>query len=132
MLTIQLQTERRVQMLDITARVEEAVRSAGVREGVCVLWSEHTTAALTVNENADPDVARDIERWLDERVPAGAEYRHLEGNADAHIKTALVGPGLTLIVSDGGLQLGRWQGVFLCEFDGPRPRRLGMQLIASP
>lgn len=129
--TIQVQTERREQFVDITASVRKALGESRVEEGACVLWSEHTTAALTVNESADPDVARDIEAWLAERVPEGAGYRHREGNADAHIKTSLVGPGLTLMVSGGELVLGRWQGVFLCEFDGPRTRRVRMQILPS-
>ncbi len=130
--TIQVQTDRREQLVDITARVKEVLVDADVDEGACVLWSEHTTAALTVNESADPDVARDIEAWLAGHAPEGGGYRHREGNADAHIKTSLVGPGLTLIVSDGRLVLGRWQGVFLCEFDGPRSRRVRVQVLPSP
>lgn len=129
--TIQVETDRREQLVDITARVEEALVESNVEEGACVLWSEHTTAGLTVNEDADPDVARDIETWLGEHVPEGPGYRHREGNADAHIKTSLVGPGLTLIVSGGRLVLGRWQGVFLCEFDGPRTRRVRIQVLPA-
>ncbi len=129
--TIQVRTEHRTQLVDITGRVREVLRGSEVREGACVLWSEHTTAGLTVNESADPDVARDIAGWLDDRAPEGAGYRHREGNADSHIKTSLVGPGLTLVVSGGELRLGRWQGVFLCEFDGPRARTVLVQVLAS-
>ncbi|MFQ5890216.1 MAG: secondary thiamine-phosphate synthase enzyme YjbQ [Gemmatimonadota bacterium] len=119
---IEVRTGKREELVDITAPVRRAVAESGVREGLCVLWSMHTTAGLTVNESADPAVARDIEGWLDHHAPRDASYRHLEGNADSHIKTSLMGPGLTLIVSEGRVQLGRWQGVFLCEFDGPRTR----------
>jgi secondary thiamine-phosphate synthase enzyme len=129
--TIEVESDRREQLVDITDRVEEAVASAGVEEGACVLWSMHTTAGLTVNESADPDVARDIEDWLGEAAPRGAGYRHREGNADSHVKTTLVGPGLTLVVSGGRPVLGRWQGVFLCEFDGPRTRRIALRVLPS-
>lgn len=129
--TLEVETDRREQLVDITDRVEEAVASSGVEEGACVLWSMHTTAGLTVNESADPDVARDIEDWLEEAAPRGAGYRHREGNADSHVKTTLVGPGLTLVVSGGRPVLGRWQGVFLCEFDGPRTRRVALRVLSS-
>lgn len=125
---LEVTTDRREQLVDITGRVRAAVRDSGVREGLCVLWSMHTTAGLTVNESADPDVARDLEGWLAKAAPRDAGYRHREGNADAHVKTTLVGPGLTLIVSEGRPVLGRWQGVFLCEFDGPRTRRVAIRI----
>lgn len=125
---LEVTTDRRQQLVDITSRVRAAVRESGVREGLCVLWSMHTTAGLTVNESADPDVARDLEGWLTKAAPRDDGYRHREGNADAHVKTTLVGPGLTLIVSEGRPVLGRWQGVFLCEFDGPRTRRVAIRI----
>lgn len=127
--TIRVNTDSREQLVDITAEVRGSVESAGVESGACVLWSMHTTAGLTVNESADPDVATDIGEWLAEEAPEGAGYRHREGNADSHIKTTLVGPGVTLIIEDGRLQLGTWQGVFLCEFDGPRTRDVGLQIL---
>lgn len=129
--TIRVNTDRREQLVDITAEVRGSVESAEVTSGACVLWSMHTTAGLTVNESADPDVATDIEDWLAEAAPEAAGYRHREGNADSHIKTSLTGPGLTLIIEDGRLQLGTWQGVFLCEFDGPRTRDVGIQVLES-
>ena len=132
MRTITVRSERREQLLDITSRVEEMVRSSGVEEGICVLWSMHTTAGLTVNESADPDVARDLEDWLAEAAPRGAGYRHAEGNADAHVKTSLTGPGLTLLVEGGEPVLGPWQGVFLCEFDGPRSREVAGRVLEAP
>ena len=128
---IEVVTTQRTQLVDITPDVESRVAEAGLSEAACVLWSTHTTAGLTVNEGADPAVARDIEDWLAAAAPHGRSYRHLEGNADSHIKTALVGPGLTLLVSDGRLQLGRWQRVFFCEFDGPRKRRVLVQFVSA-
>lgn len=129
---IEVRTSEREELVDITGQVRRAVEVSGVEEGLCVLWSMHTTAGLTVNEGADPAVARDIEAWLEESAPRGPGYRHAEGNADSHIKTTLVGPGLSLIVSGGRLHLGRWQAVFLCEFDGPRTRRVAVRLVAAP
>lgn len=126
---IEVATTEREQFVDITREVEARVAEADLSEAVCVLWSTHTTAGLTVNEGADPAVARDIEDWLSTAAPRGRSYRHLEGNADSHIKTALVGPGLTLPVSAGRLQLGRWQRVFVCEFDGPRRRRILVRML---
>lgn len=131
MRTIEVETNRREELLDITRDVQEALGEEGLQEGLCGLWCLHTTAGLTVNESADPDVARDIEDWLKERAPQGAGYRHAEGNSDSHIKASLMGPGLTLLVSDGRLVLGRWQGVFLCEFDGPRRRRVALQTLPA-
>jgi secondary thiamine-phosphate synthase enzyme len=128
---IEVVTTEREQLVDITPDVEARIAAAGLSEAACVLWSTHTTAGLTVNEGADPAVARDIEDWLSAAAPHGRGYRHLEGNADSHIKTALVGPGVTVLVSGGRLQLGRWQRVFLCEFDGPRTRRILVQLLPA-
>lgn len=119
---IEVRTHSRQQFVEITAHVQAVLRESAVTEGICILWSTHTTAGLTVNENADPNVVRDMTAWLAQQIPQDPAYHHAEGNSDSHIKTTLVGPGLTLIVSKGELQLGRWQGVYLCEFDGPRTR----------
>ena len=122
---LEIRTSRREELVDIGPPLRRALRESGVREGVAHLWSLHTTCALTVNENADPDVARDLVWKAGELVPRDqAEYRHGEGNSDAHMKTSLFGPGLTLLVQDGDLVLGTWQGVFLAEWDGPRSRRV--------
>lgn len=121
---LEINTRAREELVDVTDRVEELVRAAGVAEGVCYLYVPHTTAAVTVNENADPDVRRDIIATLAGLVPRGAAYHHREGNADAHVKASLVGPSQVLPVRQGRLALGTWQGVFFCEFDGPRRRRL--------
>ncbi len=126
---LEVRTHRREELVDIGPRVEEVVRESGVEEGVVHLWALHTTCGLTVNENADPDVARDIVARLGGLVPRDEGlYRHREGNADAHIKTSLVGPGLTLLVHGGCLLLGTWQGVFLAEWDGPRTRRVAVKV----
>ena len=119
---IEIRTDEREQMVDITARVQALVDAEGIEEGVVHLWSMHTTCALTVNEGADPDVARDIVAHLRRLVPQDADFRHAEGNSDSHLKTLMAGPGLTLLVQAGGLVLGTWQKVFLCEWDGPRTR----------
>jgi len=126
---LSLKTERRTQLLDVTAGVTQMVRDSGVRSGVCHLYVPHTTAGIVVNENDDPDVARDIEAALDRLLPKSGEYLHAEGNADSHIKSALAGSSATLFVGDGRLELGRWQGVFFCEFDGPRPRKLRIKIM---
>jgi secondary thiamine-phosphate synthase enzyme len=121
---IQVKTKQRNELVDITPQVEKVVEESGVAEGICVLAVPHTTAAVTVNENADPSVKADIIAKLSELAPVGDRYRHMEGNADAHIKAVLVGPSETLLVKGGRLSLGTWQGVFFCEFDGPRQRRV--------
>jgi secondary thiamine-phosphate synthase enzyme len=127
----EVRTSRREEWVDVTTDVARVVRESGVREGLVVLWSLHTTAALTVNEAADPDVARDASGWLARAVPEDPSFLHAEGNSDSHVKTSLIGPGLTLIVADGRPLLGRWQGVFLCEFDGPRTRTVAARVIAG-
>ncbi len=128
--TIEVRTGSREELVDIGDRVREVVRESGVREGVVCLWALHTTCALTVNENADPDVPRDMVRKMQEMVPRTEPYyRHAEGNSDSHVKTSLFGPGLTLLVHEGQVVLGRWQGIFLAEWDGPRTRKVALQLL---
>ncbi len=121
--TIQIRTERRSHWTDITSRVRAAVRQSGIADGVCLISSPHTTAGITINENADPDVGRDFFWKLDAVFPQADAYHHVEGNSDSHIKAALVGFGAQVPVRDGDMVLGRWQGVYFCEFDGPRSRR---------
>jgi secondary thiamine-phosphate synthase enzyme len=119
-------------MLDITPRVSEVVEASGVREGVLVAQSLHTTAALTINENADPDVVRDIVAKIGGLVPhEEAFYQHAEGNSDSHLKTSLFGPSLSVIISDGRILLGTWQGIYLCEWDGPRERQVALQILRA-
>ena len=126
---IAVRTERRTQLLDVTAGIAKMVQDSGVQSGVCYVYVPHTTAGVMINENADPDVAADIESALARMIPQKADYRHAEGNSDSHIKTALVGSSATIFISGGQLELGRWQGIFLCEFDGPRTRRLRVKIL---
>jgi len=120
----EVRSRRRTELVDITRRVAEAVERSGVRDGTCHVFVPHTTAGVTINEGADPDVARDIESHLNELVPKEAAFQHAEGNSDSHIKTVLIGPSCTAPVRDGKLALGRWQAIFLCEWDGPRTRQV--------
>lgn len=129
---IELRTDKRNQMVDVTARVKEVVATSGVQEGLCILYVPHTTAAVAVNEGADPSVVEDILRQLAEIAPHDARYSHLEGNADAHIKATLIGASQTVPISGGKLLLGTWQAVFFCEFDGPRRRKLVVQVLRDP
>ena len=122
--TITLRTLSRISLVDITHEVAEAVAEIGIQDGAVVVYVPHTTAAVTVNESADPDVARDIETALTKLVPSSQSYSHTEGNADAHIKASLIGCSQTILVRGGELVLGTWQGVFFCEFDGPRSRNV--------
>jgi secondary thiamine-phosphate synthase enzyme len=125
--TIKVRSRKREELVEFTAEVRRLLNESGAREGVCTLFVRHTTAALTVNENADPDVARDMLQHLRALVPQhGAGFRHAEENSDAHIKATLVGASVTVPFSDGELLLGRWQGIFLCEFDDGRERQIVM------
>ncbi len=126
---LDVHTHRRVELVDITAQVQQAVSRAGTRSGAAVVFCPHTTAALTLNENADPAVRADISRALERLFPAGADYTHGEGNADSHIKSSLFGNTLTLIVDEGKVVLGTWQGVYLCESDGPRRREVWVRVL---
>ncbi|MFA4910481.1 MAG: secondary thiamine-phosphate synthase enzyme YjbQ [Desulfobacteria bacterium] len=127
--TFSVKTAQRTEMLDITRQIQKAVTESKVRDGICCVFVPHTTAAVTINENADPNVARDILMKLGKVIPPDDKYSHTEGNSDAHIKTSLVGSSETIIVEDGKLVLGTWQSVFLCEFDGPRSRRFLVKII---
>ncbi len=129
MKVLQIKTQKRIEMLDITREVQSVLAESHIDSGVCVLFVPHTTAAVTINEHADPSVKEDILDVLSRLVPYGKNYRHLEGNSDAHIKSTIVSPSLSLIVENGKIALGTWQGVFFCEFDGPRNRRLYIKVI---
>ncbi|MFX0098764.1 MAG: secondary thiamine-phosphate synthase enzyme YjbQ [Candidatus Hodarchaeota archaeon] len=120
--TIPVKTRRREELIDITNLVRTEVKTSGVQQGTCIVFSKHTTCGVTINENADPDVKADIITQLKRIFPEDENYRHLEGNSDAHLKTSFVGPSETIIVENGRLSLGTWQGIMLCEFDGPRSR----------
>jgi secondary thiamine-phosphate synthase enzyme len=128
---IPVRTRRRTELVDITDDVRTIVGRSGVSEGVCHIFVPHTTAAVTINEKADPDVARDIETTLSRMVPEGEGYRHAEGNSDAHVKSTLVGVSLFVPVSGGDVVLGTWQAVFFCEFDGPRSRRCLVRVMGA-
>jgi secondary thiamine-phosphate synthase enzyme len=126
-----LKTRAKDDWINITGEVREAVAASGVQEGICLIFVPHTTAAVTVNENADPDVPRDMMFALDAISPNRREFRHGEGNSAAHAKTSLVGPSLTLIVSGGALLLGTWQGVWFNEYDGPRLRKIHVRVLGE-
>ena len=118
--SLTIKTSRREELLAVTGQLQELVTRNGWQDGVLFLHCPHTTAGLTVNENADPDVVRDILATLRRLVPERGDYHHAEGNSDAHLKASCMGPGLSLFVEQGKIRLGTWQGVFFCEFDGPR------------
>src|SRR3954470_12671889 len=129
MFEIRVKSSQREQMVEFTAEVQRRLTESGEQQGIVVLFSQHTTAGLTVNENADPDVQRDMLHALRTLIPQhGMDFRHGEENSDAHIKTTLVGPSITVPFNDGRPLLGRWQGIYLCEFDGPRERKVVMTI----
>ncbi|MGQ9582687.1 MAG: secondary thiamine-phosphate synthase enzyme YjbQ [Thermoplasmatota archaeon] len=128
---IEVETHRREELVELTEEVRARVARSGVRSGLCVLWVPHTTAGLTVNENADPSVRRDALMALARLVPRDWGYAHSEGNSDAHVKSSLVGHGATLIVEGGDILLGTWQGIYLSEFDGPRRRRVFVKIVGG-
>ena len=126
-----VQTGSKEVFVDITGQVEGEVKRAGVNSGVCVVYVPHTTAALTINENADPSVRQDIVMTLRKSVPDSLPYAHTEGNSPAHVKSSLVGASITIPIEDGRLVLGTWQGIFFCEFDGPRLRHVYVKLLPA-
>lgn len=130
MISFRIETERQ-QMVPITRQVAEAVENARVQDGLCVVYCPHTTAGITINENADPDVARDLLLALDKAFPDRPEFRHGEGNSAAHAKATAVGSSVTVPIKNAKLTLGRWQGIFFCEFDGPRSRQFYLQILAK-
>lgn len=130
MQTIKIRSAQREEMIEITSEVEKLIPEAG--EGVCVLFTQHTTCGLTINENADPDVRHDILLFLKNTIPQYYEgFRHFEHNSDAHIKSSLMGSSVTVPFENGKLLLGRWQGIYLCEFDGARERKILIQILAA-
>jgi secondary thiamine-phosphate synthase enzyme len=131
MTALEVNTRKKVEMIDVTTDVRRIVRESGVEKGLVLVSVPHTTAAVTINENADPDVVRDMLMELDRIVPIEDDYRHGEGNSAAHIKSTLVGASETLPVENGKPALGTWQGIYFCEFDGPRRRRLLVQVVGK-
>lgn len=131
MQTLQIRSSKQTELIDITRLVQEAVQKGEVNDGLCVIFTPHTTAAVTINENADPCVPRDILMELNKIVPFEDRYQHSEGNSAAHIKSSLIGCSKTLFIESGSLLLGTWQGIFFCEFDGPRNRQVYVKSIAD-
>lgn len=128
---LQVKTDSRTQFVDVTGKVESVIKEHGMKSGICQLFVPHTTAGITINENADPSVVRDMLKELNKIIPFDDNYDHSEGNSAAHIKSSLVGPSLSLIIEDGRIQFGTWQGIYFCEFDGPRNRKLWVKLISD-
>ena len=129
MRTLTVNSHQQVELIDITGDVMNCILQDDIVEGLAVIYTPHTTAAITINENADPDVSRDIIMGIDKLVPLHDAYRHLEGNSAAHIKSSLFGASETLVISQGKPVLGTWQGLYFCEFDGPRQRRIHVQTL---
>jgi secondary thiamine-phosphate synthase enzyme len=129
--TLTVRTGHHTELLDLTDQIQDKVRESGVNEGLCHLFVPHTTAAVTINENADPAVKADILMVMNKVISDDESYRHREGNSPGHIKSSLFGPQLTVIINEGRLVLGTWQGIYFCEFDGPRTRRLHLKIVAD-
>ena len=126
-----VKTKDRVELVDITKKVKKLVEDQSIKSGILVINIPHTTAGVTINENADPSVKKDIVNELNKVIPFNDNYNHLEGNSAAHIKSSIIGSDQTIIIENGKLQLGRWQGIFFCEFDGPRNRKMNFKIIES-
>ncbi len=126
---ISISTHSQTELVNVDREVMDVIKQSGIQEGICLIWVPHTTAGVTINENADPDVIKDILYETDKIIPLRNGYRHVEGNSAAHIKSSLFGPSLNLVITEGRLLLGTWQSVFFCEFDGPRRRRLFIKVI---
>ena len=129
--TITVKTSARQQMIDVTRELSHIIDKEGIQDGYAILFVPHTTAAITINENADPDVKKDMLFGLSSISPDNPSYRHYEGNSDAHIKSSMIGVDQTVLIEDGSLVLGTWQGIYFCEFDGPRTRRLHIKLVST-
>ncbi|MEO0114783.1 MAG: secondary thiamine-phosphate synthase enzyme YjbQ [candidate division WOR-3 bacterium] len=129
--TIDITTHRRTELIDITESVRNVIKKSGVRSGACIIYIPHTTAAVTINENYDPSVCEDIVATLNRLVPHNSHYAHTEGNADAHIKAAIIGSSRTVFFEEGKIGFGTWQGIFFCEFDGPRKRKVLVKVLAD-
>ncbi len=128
-MVLTVKTRDRTELVDITAEIGRLVAESGVRHGLCLVYVPHTTAGVTINENADPSVRKDLLMVLNQMVPWKADYRHIEGNSPAHVKSTLVGTSQTIAVENGHLVLGTWQGIFFCEFDGPRSRTVQVRIL---
>ncbi|CCJ33025.1 MULTISPECIES: secondary thiamine-phosphate synthase enzyme YjbQ [Caloramator] len=124
-----VKTNKREEFINITSYIKGAVKESGVKNGIAIIFVPHTTAGVTINENTDPDVTIDMINGLNEIVPNLKKFRHIEGNSDAHIKASLIGSSVTVIIENGNLKLGTWQGIYFCEFDGPRLRKFYLKII---
>lgn len=131
MIELKVQSRKQTELIEITSQVGRAIADSGIDEGMAILFVPHTTAAVTINENADPDVAIDMVYGLNKLVPLHDNYRHMEGNSAAHIKSSLIGVSETILIRGGAPVLGTWQGIYFCEFDGPRQRKLQIKLISG-
>jgi secondary thiamine-phosphate synthase enzyme len=129
MKTIHIKTQAKEEFINITHEVQSAVRNSGTKNGVCIVFIPHTTAGITINENADPDVKNDLLMWLKEMASDSLPWRHSEGNSPAHVKASLLGSSVHIIVEGGDLHLGTWQGIYFCEFDGPRQRSIFIEIL---
>ncbi len=129
--TIKVKTNTRTELVDITSHIKKIVEESDTKNGICYISVPHTTAAVTINEGADPSVARDMVSTLNEHFPQRADYHHMEGNSDAHIKTSIIGSSETVIIENGKLQLGTWQAIFFCEFDGARNRNVHIKIMGE-
>ena len=128
---ISVKTSSHTQFIDLTSKVSEVLQKAGIKDGICTVFTPHTTSGITINENADPDVPRDIIKEMGKVIPLNDGYDHIEGNSAAHIKSSLFGCSETVIIRNGSLMLGTWQSVFFCEFDGPRNRKVWVEIIGK-
>jgi len=128
-MNLSVKTSTKTELIDITSKVAKCVKESGVREGLCMLYVPHTTAAVTINESADPSVRGDIMMVLNQIIPWDANYKHLEGNSPAHVKSTVVGASELVAIENASLVLGTWQGLFFCEFDGPRTRKVNIRIL---
>lgn len=126
---LELKTNSRSEIIDITDKIQKVISDSKIKSAICILYVPHTTAGIIVNENYDPSVRADILDYLEKIAPAAARYKHTEGNADSHIKTSMVGSSSTLVIEEGKVLLGSWQGIMFCEFDGPRNRKLVLKIL---
>lgn len=128
---IEIQISKRCEAIDITSNIQKIVSKSSIRNGICIVFVPHTTAAITINENADPSVMRDLMNHLEKIVPMNGNYAHIEGNSDAHIKASIIGSNRDIIIENSSLKLGTWQGIFFLEFDGPRKREIFVEIIKN-
>ena len=131
LIKLNVNTSKHTQMLDITDKVQQAIKDSGVKDGICTVFIPHTTAAVTINENADPDVVRDFTMEINKIVPWEDGYYHMEGNSAAHLKSSMIGFSEQVIIDNGRLVLGTWQGIYFCEFDGPRNRKVYVKIMGE-